>query len=83
MRFANRQKLALSHIPRLTKPASDFFNGKKHMPMNPDEAVPHRKVRTILYVDTSGNLRDLILLNVAPLSMGIETASCSLHVTSG
>ncbi|KAL7860824.1 hypothetical protein AOLI_G00171730 [Acnodon oligacanthus] len=44
--------------------------------INPDEAVAYNAaVHAAIFVgDTSGNVQDLLLIDVAPLSLGIETA---------
>ncbi|KAI6045427.1 heat shock protein 70 family, partial [Pisolithus marmoratus] len=66
-----------TRIPRIQKLVSDFFNGKKPcQSINPDEAVAYGAAvqAAILSGDTSEKIRDLLLLDVAPLSLGIETA---------
>ena len=66
-----------TRIPRVQKLLRDFFNGREpNKSINPDEAVAYGAAvqAAILSGDTSEKTQDLLLLDVAPLSMGIETA---------
>jgi len=66
-----------TRIPKIQRLLQDFFNGKElNKSINPDEAVAYGAAvqAAILCGDKSEEVQDLLLLDVAPLSMGIETA---------
>merc|ERR1712111_274450 len=66
-----------TRIPKIQRLLQDFFNGKElNKSINPDEAVAYGAAvqAAILTGDTSEAVSDLPLLDVAPLSLGIETA---------
>lgn len=66
-----------TRIPKVQKLLQDFFNGKElNKSINPDEAVAYGAAvqAAILHGDKSEQVQDLLLLDVAPLSLGIETA---------
>ena len=66
-----------TRIPRIQKMISDFFNGKQlNKSINPDEAVAYGAAvqAAILTGVKDKRLDELILLDVTPLSLGIETA---------
>ena len=66
-----------TRIPRIQKLLQDFFNGKElNKSINPDEAVAYGAAvqAAILSGDKSEAVQDVLLIDVAPLSLGIETA---------
>merc|ERR1712216_151703 len=70
-----------TRIPKIQKLLQDFFNGQElNRAINPDEAVAYGAAvqAAILTGDTSTEIEDLVLLDVAPLSLGIETEGSSM-----
>ena len=66
-----------TRIPRIQKLLQDFLNGKElNKSINPDEAVAYGASvqAAILSGDTSDDVKDLLLIDVTPLSLGLETA---------
>lgn len=66
-----------TRIPKVQKLLQDFFNGKQlNLSINPDEAVAYGAAvqAAILNGDQSSQIQDVLLVDVAPLSLGIETA---------
>merc|ERR1711917_77362 len=66
-----------TRIPKIQKLLQDFFNGKElNKSINPDEAVAYGAAiqGAILTGEQHESVTDLLLLDVAPLSLGIETA---------
>ncbi|XP_040179413.1 heat shock 70 kDa protein [Rana temporaria] len=66
-----------TRIPKVQKLLQDLFNGRElNKSINPDEAVAYGAAvqAAILMGDKSENVQDLLLLDVAPLSLGLETA---------
>jgi L1 cell adhesion molecule like protein len=68
-----------SRIPKIRQMVTDFFNGKKlNDSVNPDEAVAYgAAVQAHILTNKDGTkdaTSELLLLDVAPLTLGIETA---------
>jgi len=66
-----------TRIPKVNQLITEFFNGKEpNKSINPDEAVAYGAAiqAAILTGVGSSVVQDLLLLDVAPLSMGLETA---------
>merc|ERR1719421_1869303 len=67
-----------SRIPKVQQNLKDFFNGKEPCKsINPDEAVAYGATVQAAILggnDSSEQLQDLLLLDVTPLSLGLETA---------
>lgn len=66
-----------TRIPKIQKMLSDYFDGKElNKSINPDEAVAYGAAvqAGILSGDAADATKDVLLLDVAPLSLGIETA---------
>jgi len=66
-----------TRIPKIQAMLSEFFGGRElNKSINPDEAVAYGAAVQggILSGDASEATKDILLLDVAPLSMGIETA---------
>jgi heat shock 70kDa protein 1/2/6/8 len=67
-----------TRIPKVQQLLKDFFNGKEPCKsINPDEAVAFGatvQAAILSGADTSGKLDELLLLDVTPLSLGLETA---------
>ena len=66
-----------TRIPKVQQLLQDFFNGKELCKsINPDEAVAYGAAvqAAILSGEGSEKVQDLLLLDVTPLSLGLETA---------
>merc|ERR1719471_2456189 len=65
-----------TRIPKVQSMIQEFFNKEPCKSINPDEAVAYGAAvqAAILTGEGSSQVQDLLLLDVTPLSMGIETA---------
>ncbi len=60
-----------TRVPVVKKSVSDFFNKQVHDSLNPDEVVA---LGAAVQADIlAGNNKDFLLLDITPLSLGIET----------
>merc|ERR1711904_69045 len=72
-----------TRIPKVQQLLQDFFNGKELCKsINPDEAVAYGAAvqASILNDDGSDKVKSVILLDVTPLTLGIETAGGMMSV---
>jgi len=66
-----------TRIPKVQQLLKDYFNGKElNKSINPDEAVAYGAAvqAAILCGNSDEKVKDLLLLDVTPLSLGLETA---------
>eukprot|EP01112_Ceratiomyxa_fruticulosa_P007958 TRINITY_DN2070_c0_g1_i10.p1 TRINITY_DN2070_c0_g1~~TRINITY_DN2070_c0_g1_i10.p1 ORF type:complete len:422 (+),score=112.55 TRINITY_DN2070_c0_g1_i10:302-1567(+) len=75
-----------TRIPKVQQLLQDFFNGKElNKSINPDEAVAYGAAvqAAILSGEGGKKVADLLLLDVTPLSLGLETAGGVMTVLIG
>ena len=65
-----------TRIPKVQEMLKEFFGGKElSKEINPDEAVAYgAAVQAAIMAGVSDHTKDILLVDVAPLSLGIETA---------
>jgi len=67
-----------TRIPKVQEMLSEFFNGKElNKSINPDEAVAYGatvQAAILSGQDRSSKLKDVLLIDVVPLSLGLETS---------
>ncbi|RZC37628.1 MreB Mbl domain containing protein [Asbolus verrucosus] len=66
-----------TRIPKIQQLLQNYFNGKSlNLSINPDEAVAYGAAvqAAVLSGNTDSKIQDVLLVDVTPLSLGIETA---------
>uniref|UniRef100_A0A6P7F2B8 Heat shock protein 70 A2-like n=1 Tax=Diabrotica virgifera virgifera TaxID=50390 RepID=A0A6P7F2B8_DIAVI len=66
-----------TRIPKIQQLLQNYFSGKAlNLSINPDEAVAYGAAvqAAVLSGETDSKIQDVLLVDVAPLSLGIETA---------
>jgi heat shock protein 1/8 len=66
-----------TRIPKIQQLLQNYFNGKSlNLSINPDEAVAYGAAvqAAVLNGESDSKIQDVLLVDVAPLSLGIETA---------
>jgi molecular chaperone DnaK len=61
----------MTRMPKVIQTVEEFFNKKAHKGVNPDEVVSSGAA--IQAAVLSGEMKDVLLLDVVPLTIGIET----------
>jgi heat shock 70kDa protein 1/2/6/8 len=75
-----------TRIPKVQQMISDFFNGKSlNISINPDEAIAYGSAvqAAIITGEDNSNVRDLLLSDATPHSLGIETPGGIMTVIIG
>nr|CAI39095.1 Cytosol-type hsp70 [Paramecium tetraurelia] len=75
-----------TRIPKVQELLREYFNGKElNKSINPDEAVAYGAAVQAAILTNQGNqqVKDMIFLDVTPLSLGIETAGGVMTVLIG
>ena len=75
-----------TRIPKIRELLTSYFSGKElNNSVNPDEAVAYGAAvqAAILSGDADENIQDILLLDVNPLSLGVETAGSMMTVLIG
>jgi L1 cell adhesion molecule like protein len=71
-----------TRIPKVQQLLSEYFNGRElNKSINPDEAVAYgAAIQAAIITGVQGTIQEMLLLDIIPLSLGIETAGGVMSV---
>ena len=71
----------MTRMPKVIEKVKEFFGKEPHKGVNPDEVVAMGAA--IQGAVLKGDVKDVLLLDVTPLSLGIETLGGVLYIDGG
>ena len=71
-----------TRIPKIKQLIKEFFNKEPHCDINPDEAVAcGASIQgAILYDKSDAKTKDIVLMDVTPISLGVETINKKMQI---